>query len=71
MGCWRRILFSVEHTIRQCRHPHSFIRATIDDVCNPPHPGESINNVYLEPHGGSGRELATKLDVTTPTSGAS
>jgi plasmid maintenance system antidote protein VapI len=25
---------------------------------NPPHPGEFITEVYLEPHGISGRELA-------------
>ena len=30
---------------------------------NPPHPGEFITEVYLEPHGISGRELAEKLDV--------
>lgn len=34
---------------------------------NPPHPGEFINAVYLEPHGVSGRELAAKLDVATST----
>lgn len=30
---------------------------------NPPHPGEFITEVYLEPNGVSGRELAEKLDV--------
>jgi antitoxin HigA-1 len=30
---------------------------------NPPHPGEFITNIYLEPNGISGRELAAKLDV--------
>lgn len=30
---------------------------------NPPHPGEFIADVYLEPNGISGRELAEKLDV--------
>lgn len=34
---------------------------------NPPHPGEFITEVYLEPHGVSGRELATKLDVAAST----
>jgi addiction module HigA family antidote len=34
---------------------------------NPPHPGEFINDVYLEPHGVSGRELAEKLDVAPST----
>ena len=34
---------------------------------SPPHPGEFINAVYLEPHGVSGRELAAKLDVATST----
>jgi len=34
---------------------------------NPPHPGEFINAVYLEPHGISGRELATKLGVSAST----
>ena len=30
---------------------------------NPPHPGEFIQDIYLDPHGISGRELAEKLDV--------
>ena len=30
---------------------------------NPPHPGEFITEVYLEPNNLSGRELATKLGV--------
>jgi addiction module HigA family antidote len=34
---------------------------------NPPHPGEFITNIYLEPHGISGRELAAKLDVAAST----
>lgn len=34
---------------------------------NPPHPGEFIANVYLEPFGLSGRELAKKLDVAPST----
>ncbi len=34
---------------------------------NPPHPGEFINDVYLEPNGISGRELAAKLDVAAST----
>ncbi len=34
---------------------------------NPPHPGEFITNIYLEPHGISGRELAGKLDVAAST----
>lgn len=34
---------------------------------NPPHPGEFITNVYLEPNGISGRELAQKLDVSVST----
>ena len=34
---------------------------------NPPHPGEFITDVYLEPHGISGRELADKLDVAAST----
>ena len=34
---------------------------------NPPHPGEFISAVYLEPNGLSGRELATKLDVSPST----
>ncbi len=33
----------------------------------PPHPGEFITEVYLEPHGISGRELAHKLDVAPST----
>ena len=30
---------------------------------NPPHPGEFISAVYLEPNGLSGRELTAKLGV--------
>lgn len=34
---------------------------------NPPHPGEFIAGIYLEPNGISGRELALKLDVAPST----
>jgi addiction module HigA family antidote len=34
---------------------------------NPPHPGEFISAVYLEPNGVSGRELAAKLRVSPST----
>jgi len=34
---------------------------------NPPHPGEFITAVYLEPNNLSGRELASKLDVSAST----
>jgi addiction module HigA family antidote len=34
---------------------------------NPPHPGEFITDIYLEPNGVSGRELAVKLDVAPST----
>lgn len=34
---------------------------------NPPHPGEFIREVYLEPFGLSARHLATKLDVSPST----
>lgn len=34
---------------------------------NPPHPGEFIAGIYLEPYGISGRELAAKLDVAAST----
>lgn len=34
---------------------------------NPPHPGEFITDIYLEPYGISGRELAEKLDVAPST----
>lgn len=34
---------------------------------NPPHPGEFITSVYLEPNGISGRELASKLGVSPST----
>lgn len=36
---------------------------------NPPHPGEFITDIYLEPNGISGRELAEKLDVAASTLG--
>lgn len=34
---------------------------------NPPHPGEFLAAVYLEPFGVSGRELAMQLDVSHST----
>lgn len=34
---------------------------------NPPHPGEFIIEVYLQPFGVSGRELAKQLDVSAST----
>jgi addiction module HigA family antidote len=34
---------------------------------DPPHPGEIITSVYLEPNGVSGRDLAAMLDVATST----
>lgn len=34
---------------------------------NPPHPGEFIAQVYLEPNGLSGRELSLKLGVAAST----
>jgi len=34
---------------------------------NPPHPGEFITDIYLEPNGISGRELAARLDVAAST----
>lgn len=34
---------------------------------NPPHPGEFITEVYLEPNGLSGRELAARLGVAAST----
>ena len=34
---------------------------------NPPHPGEFITEVYLEPNELSGRELAAKLGVAAST----
>lgn len=39
----------------------------IKPMHNPPHPGEFIAEVYLEPFGISGRELAQKLDVAAST----
>ena len=35
---------------------------------NPPHPGEFITEVYLEPNNLSGRELAARLGVAASTS---
>ena len=34
---------------------------------NPPHPGEFITEIYLQPNGISGRELASKLNVAAST----
>ena len=34
---------------------------------NPPHPGEFISGVYLEPFGVSGRDLAKQLSVSPST----
>ena len=36
-------------------------------MMNPPHPGEFLSAVYLEPFGVSGRELAARLDVAPST----
>jgi antitoxin HigA-1 len=41
--------------------------ADIKPMHNPPHPGEFIAQVYLEPFGVSGRELAQQLDVSAST----
>ena len=37
------------------------------NMYNPPHPGEFITDVYLEPNNISGSELALKLDVAAST----
>ncbi|WP_298017940.1 HigA family addiction module antitoxin [uncultured Castellaniella sp.] len=37
------------------------------EMHNPPHPGEFISAVYLEPNGVSGRELAAGLGVAAST----
>lgn len=34
---------------------------------NPPHPGEFIRHVYMEPHGFSARQLAAQLKVSPST----
>jgi addiction module HigA family antidote len=34
---------------------------------NPPHPGEFIAEVYLDPNGITGRDLASKLGVSAST----
>lgn len=34
---------------------------------NPPHPGDFIVAIYLEPYGVTGRELASKLGVSPST----
>ncbi len=34
---------------------------------NPPHPGEFIVSVYLDPYGITGRELASRLGVAAST----
>ncbi|NNJ85490.1 MAG: HigA family addiction module antidote protein, partial [Gammaproteobacteria bacterium] len=34
---------------------------------NPPHPGEFIREIYLEPNGITRQELANKLDVSGST----
>ena len=47
----------------------SLITRIITDMTmyNPPHPGEFIAEVYLEPNHISGRELAVALDVAPST----
>ncbi|WP_460086777.1 helix-turn-helix transcriptional regulator [Pseudomonas sp. H1_B04] len=40
-----------------------FRRAVLMNMHNPPHPGEFITEIYLEPNGISGRGLAEKLGV--------
>ena len=37
------------------------------NMYNPPHPGEFITDIYLEPNRISGRELAEKLGVAAST----
>jgi hypothetical protein len=39
----------------------------LNPMHNPPHPGEFISQVYLEPFGVSGRELAQQMDVSAST----
>jgi addiction module HigA family antidote len=39
----------------------------VTPMFDPPHPGEFIAEVYLDPSGMSGRELAGKLGVTPST----
>jgi addiction module HigA family antidote len=39
----------------------------VKPMYNPPHPGEFISGVYLEPFGVSGRDLAKRLDVSPST----
>lgn len=34
---------------------------------NPPHPGEFIREVYIEPNNMTGRQLSAKLDVSPST----
>ena len=41
--------------------------ATRITMFDPPHPGAFIQEVYLEPNGMSGRELALKLGVAAST----
>jgi addiction module HigA family antidote len=36
-------------------------------IHNPPHPGDFITTIYLEPNGLSGRKLALKLGVAAST----
>ncbi|HLA10823.1 MAG TPA: HigA family addiction module antitoxin [Pyrinomonadaceae bacterium] len=43
------------------------MRTTIKAMHNPPHPGEFITKIYLEPNNLSGRELASKLGVSPST----
>ena len=43
------------------------MRTTTDGHAQPPHPGEFIPEVYLEPNGLSGRKLAAKLGVAAAT----
>ncbi len=42
-------------------------RRSLMTMQHPPHPGEFITEVYLRPHGVSGRELAEWLDVAPST----
>ncbi|MCK9511860.1 MAG: HigA family addiction module antitoxin [Pigmentiphaga sp.] len=50
------------------QRPRSGLRGlSLMTMHNPPHPGEFITGIYLEPYGISGRELAQKLDVAPST----
>ena len=51
----------------ECRKVRTAYPTRLMTMYNPPHPGEFIREVYLEPFGITGRQLSSKLGVSPST----